>query len=70
MVFPVVMYGCESWTIKKAEHQRTDAFKLWCWRRFFFNLFLIEGYLLYSTVLVSTKHQHESAIGLPMSLPT
>ena len=33
MVFPVVMYGCESWTIKKAEPQRTDAFKLWCWRR-------------------------------------
>ena len=33
MVFPVVMYGCESWTITKAEHQRTDAFKLWCWRR-------------------------------------
>ena len=33
MVFPVVMFGCESWTIKKAEHQRTDAFKLWCWRR-------------------------------------
>ena len=33
MVFPVVMYGCESWSIKKAEHQRTDAFKLWCWRR-------------------------------------
>ena len=33
MVFPVVMYGCESWTIKKAEHQRTDAFKLRCWRR-------------------------------------
>ena len=32
MVFPVVMYGCESWTIKKAEHQRIDAFKLWCWR--------------------------------------
>ena len=32
MVFPVVMYGCESWTIKKAERQRTDAFKLWCWR--------------------------------------
>ena len=31
--FPVVMYGCESWTIKKAEHQRTEAFKLWCWRR-------------------------------------
>ena len=33
MVFPVVMYECENWTIKKAEHQRTDAFKLWCWRR-------------------------------------
>ena len=33
MVFPVVMYGCESWTIKKAEHQRMDAFELWCWRR-------------------------------------
>ena len=33
MVFPVVMYGCESWTIKKVEHQRTDAFILWCWRR-------------------------------------
>ena len=33
MVFPVVMYGCESWTVKKAERQRTDAFKLWCWRR-------------------------------------
>ena len=33
MVFPVVMYGCESWTIKKAEHRRIDAFKLWCWRR-------------------------------------
>ena len=33
MVFPVVLYGCESWTIQKAEHQRVDAFKLWCWRR-------------------------------------
>ena len=33
MVFPVVMYGCESWTIKKAEHWRIDAFELWCWRR-------------------------------------
>ena len=31
--FPVIIYGCDSWTIKKAEHQRTDAFKLWCWRR-------------------------------------
>ena len=34
MVFPVVMYGCESWTVKKAEHQKIDAFELWCWRRF------------------------------------
>ena len=35
MVFPVVMYGCESWTVKKAERQRIDAFELWCWRRLF-----------------------------------
>ena len=35
MVFPVVMYGCESWTVKKAESQRIDAFELWCWRRLF-----------------------------------
>ena len=35
MFFPVVMYGCENWTIKKAEHQRIDAFELWCWRRLF-----------------------------------
>ena len=35
MIFPVVMYGCESWTIKKAECQRIDAFELWCWRRLF-----------------------------------
>ena len=33
MVFPVVMYGCESWTVKKTEHQKIDAFELWCWRR-------------------------------------
>ena len=33
MVFPVIMYGCESWTVKKPEHQRIDAFELWCWRR-------------------------------------
>ena len=35
MVFPVVMYRCESWTVKKAEHRRIDAFELWCWRRLF-----------------------------------
>ena len=34
VVFPVVTYGCESWTVKKAEHQRIDAFELWCWKRF------------------------------------
>ena len=34
MDFPVVMYGCESWTVKKAEHQKIDAFELWCWRKF------------------------------------
>ena len=33
MVFPVIMYGCENWTVKKAEHQRIDAFEMWCWRR-------------------------------------
>ena len=35
MVFPVVIYGCESWTVKKAEHRKMDAFELWCWRKFF-----------------------------------
>ena len=35
MVFPVVMYGCESWTIKKAEHRKIDVFELWCWRRLY-----------------------------------
>ena len=38
MVFPSVMHGCESWTIKKAEHQRIDAFELWCWRRLFLRI--------------------------------
>ena len=40
MVFPVVMYGCESWTVKKAERRRIDALELWCWRRLFFFLIL------------------------------
>ena len=39
MVFPVVMYGCESWAMRKAEHWRIDAFELWCWRRLFFFFF-------------------------------
>ena len=38
MVFPVVMYGCGSWTIKKTEHQKIDAFELWCWRRLFLSV--------------------------------
>ena len=41
MVFTVVMYACESWTIKKAEHRRIDAFELWCWRRLFFFNFIL-----------------------------
>ena len=49
MVFPVVMNGCESWTIKKAEHGRIDGFELWCWRRL---------------LRVSAIHQHESAVGM------
>ena len=48
MVFPAVVYGCESWTVKKAEHQRIDAFELWCWRRLFF-FFIFQ---LYNIVLV------------------
>ena len=42
MVFPVVIYGCESWSIKKAEHQRTEAFVLWCWRRLLRDLYCKE----------------------------
>ena len=40
MVFPVVIYGCESWTIKKAEHGIIDAFELWCWRRLFYKIII------------------------------
>ena len=43
MVFPVVTYGCESWTVKKAEHQRIDAFELWCWRRFLREFLGLQG---------------------------
>ena len=43
MVFPVVMYGCESWTVKKAERQRIDAFELWCWRRLFWESLGLQG---------------------------
>ena len=44
MVFPVVTYGCEGWTIKKAEHQRIDAFELWCWRRLLRLLWTARGF--------------------------
>ena len=44
MLFPIVMYGCETWTIKKAEHRSIDVFELWCWRLFFLFLFLILFY--------------------------
>ena len=43
MVFPVVMYGCESWTVKEAEHRRIDAFELWCWRRLVFSFIAIKN---------------------------
>ena len=43
MIFPVVMYGCESWTVKKAEHQSIDAFELWCWRRLFLESLGLQG---------------------------
>ena len=43
MVFPVVMYGCESWTVKKAECQRIDAFEMWCWRRLFWESLGLQG---------------------------
>ena len=49
VVFPVVMYGCESWTIKKAECQRINAFKLWCWRRFL-------------TVILSARRSNQSIL--------
>ena len=49
MVFPIVMYGCESWTVKKAERQRIDAFELWCWRRL-------------SRVLWTTKRSNQSIL--------
>ena len=43
MVFPVVMYGCESWTVKEAEHRRIDVFELWCWRRLVFSFIAIKN---------------------------
>ena len=64
MVFPVVMYGCESWTMKKAEHWKIDAFELWCWRGLFF---LKYKFIYFNWRLITSQycigfaiHQHES----------
>ena len=62
-IFPVVMYGCESWTIKKAEHQRFDAFELWCWRR----LLRIPARRLNQSILKETSPEY-SLKGLMLKL--
>ena len=57
MVFPVVMYGCESWTVKKAECWRNDAFELWCWKRLlFFFLFLKYRFIYFNWRLITLKY--------------
>ena len=60
LVFPVVMYGCESWTIKKAEHGRIDAFELWCWRRLsrVFSNTTVQIHQFFSTQLSSQSNSH------------
>ena len=62
MVFPVVMYGCNSWTIKKAEHQRIDAFELWCWRR----LLIVPWTARRSNQSILKDISHEYSLGGPM----
>ena len=64
MIFPVVMYGCESWTMKKAEHRRIDAFELWCWRRLFcfFNFIL---FLNFTNCISFAKYQNERLLRVP-----
>ena len=64
MVFPVVMYDCESWTIEKAEHQRIDAFELWCWRRLFFFFLHFILFLNFTNCISFAKYQSESATGI------
>ena len=65
MVFPVVMYGCESWTIKKAERQKIDAFELWCWRR----LLRVPWTARRSNQLIQTEISHEYSLeGLMLKL--
>ena len=57
-VFPVVMYGCESWTVKKAEHRRIDSFELWCWKRLLFFLCLQIIPFIYSLFFEDLKSQN------------
>ena len=65
MVFPLVMYGCESWTIKKAEHWRTDAFELWCWRKLFLLFIYFDWRLITLQYCIGFAiNQNESATGL------
>ena len=60
MVFPVVMYGCESWTVKKAERQRIDAFELWCWRRLLrvFSNTTVQKHQFFGVQLSSQSNSH------------
>ena len=63
MVFPVVMYGCESWTVKKAERRRIDAFEMWCWRRLFSHHFMAKRWERIKTVrdfLGGSKYHYRS----------
>ena len=62
MVFPVVMYGCESWTVKKAEHQRIDAFELWCWRRLLRVPWTARRYILTILKEISLEYSLEGLI--------
>ena len=64
MVFPVVMYGCESWTIKKAEHKRIDVFELWCWRR----LLKVPWTARRSNKSILTEINPEYSLGLMLEL--
>ena len=65
MVFPIVMYGCESWTVKKAEHWRTDTFELWCWRR----LLRLPWIARRSNQSILNKNSHECSLeGLMLRL--
>ena len=64
MVFLVVMYRCESWTIMKAEHQKTDAFELWCWRRLFFFFFFLHFSVLGKNSFIYLTKEHLLGVNL------